>query len=767
MKKVVICPRYFQKNLLQKMRAEDPFCDVKIVSKESLIGEWLGKAEPNAYLYIIKNYHLNYDNAQAIIPYLPYVNEKIPFLYSIKKDLIEHHLFVKNEYLNTFFLGKKVEIYGYFQEDKELLSLLNHFQLDYDFVTIGSQNPQGNVLIYETAFDEVFYTLNQIADLINHGTDINDIYIYLKNDEYKYYLRKFSPNFGFSLDLDSSYSLFETPIANKFLSIYKESKNVTQALFDIDDCHDKDLLEAFKEVIDSSLDEGLSFSSQYEVFEGELRRTKYGNKNLDNVVRVIDKPIYVKDKEIFVLSFAQGIYPSTLKDNKLLSDKDLSTIGMNTSNDAALINENNIKEFLRSENHFHFSFSNHSLNSKYFISPWVEEFSLIKEVAQFPHIIYSNDMRDFYYAKVIDIKENYSDILKEYSGLKNISHIPYGEYHNDFTGVQAFSLEEKITYSYSQISTFYQCPFQYYLSRVIDVDPFEGNFATKFGSVAHAVFQHMNDRNFNFDKVFDTCASEQGFSPEEEALLKNLKEQIREAYKAAKFHQHYMNNPKIITERDITIPINENSFLTGKIDKTIILYDKYIGIVDYKTGSDSFNSANIEDGVSLQLPTYCLLASKDKVLKDYPIIGVFINNVVDTALSHEIKEENLINPYYRLNGKVVADVNYVFDLDSTISGGKAEFLKGVSLKADGSFKSSNNLVTPEEINDYIQIAMRKYQEADRRIRNNEFSINPLYIKKSDNACQYCEYRDICFVKPNQRRYLSDKKPEESEEEDNE
>ena len=48
------------------------------------------------------------------------------------------------------------------------------------------------------------------------------------------------------------------------------------------------------------------------------------------------------------------------------------------------------------------------------------------------------------------------------------------------------------------------------------------------------------------------------------------------------------------------------------------------------------------------------------------------------------------------------------------------------------------------------LVLTKYKEAAQKIRNNEFEISPLFLDNG-GACKYCEYRDICFVKANQRR----------------
>lgn len=763
MGKIIISPYKMHRQILAESRKENPFFDVKVVSKESLIGEWLGKLEPSSLIYLMKEYKLSYDNARALMPFIPYINEKLPNLFKIKQDLIDKHFIIRNEYLDQFFKNKEIEIVGYSSKDKELIDLLDHFGLSYKFDATQDICEGNEIIKYDTAIDEVFYSLNKIASLIDSGIDINNIYIYSHNESYKYYLEKFSKSFGFSLGIDNSFPIYNTSIVNRLLSEYVRTKDLNLEI----DCSDESLLTAITEIINEVKNTDLSFEQKLDYLIGEFKNTKYQNEKYDNVVKVINSPIYVKDAHIFVLGFTQGTFPVSYKDNRLLSDIQRDLIGMNSSETQTQIDEDLLLQFLSSDNHFYYSYATRSLSEKFFVSPWVETFHF-KEVAHsFPEVLYSNDMRDFYYAKYLDLKRYYSEVSPEYYALKDICSIPYGEYNNEYQTVNHFNKDDYMSYSYSQINTYYECPFQYYLSRVLDIDPFEGNFFSKFGNVAHKAFEECDKKGFDFEDVFNSEVLTQEFLDEELPIVENLKRQVKEACEAVLLHKKYMKNPRIITEKNVKFSFAKNSWLSGKIDKSIILDNKYLAIVDYKTGNDSFDEKNIKDGCSLQLPTYCLLAKNDSLLKDYSIMGVFINNVIDTSLTSDKKPEELINPHLRLNGKVVADLDIISYLDNTISGEKSEFIKGVSLKKDGTFKASNSLASSPEFDEYISIALEKYIEADTNIRSNVFSINPLYKSKSDNACIYCPYRDICFVRSNQRRYLSDKNPEESEDEDDE
>lgn len=767
MRLILIAPYQMHKDLLKKYRQKDIFSDVKTISKEELLGQHYGRVEDPAIPYLMKKYHYSYDNVSSIIPFIPFVNKEPINLFEMKEDLLKEHLLIRNEYLNQFFKDNEVLIYGYSENDRELKTVLDKYGVNYHFVLNEVKKEETNLDVFETQFDEVFFTLNSIAGLLDGGVDINKIFIYSVNNEYLYPLMEFSKGFGFQIDDGKAHSLFVTPVARKFLDCLIDSEDFELAKESIGECEDKELLEDLYQVIDNCRDTEMDFAMQLDYLIGELKTTMVSRNTLKDVVKIINKPIYDEDAHIFVMGLAQGFYPKSKKDNDLISDIDKSKMGLNSSLEETQINRDILLDFFYSDNHFFYSFSERSISNKYFISPLVEELNLKKQKHDLPNVIYSRDMVDYYYAKLRDLKEFYKEAGSDYHALEQISHIPYGEYDNSFKGVNALDEDMEIRHSYSKINDYYQCPFRYYVGNILGIDPFEGNFATKFGGIAHKIFELHNNPDFNFDKVFDEEVSKQEFAPEEMPIIANLKIQIKRASDAIKLHQKYMNKPKFITEKKLGMNIGKKSYLSGVIDKSIIFDDKYLVLVDYKTGNDSFDSNYISQGVSLQLPTYCLLAKKDDVFKNYIIIGTFINNVVNTKLTYGADEESLIDPYFRLNGKVAADIDLIGQIDKTIYNGKSEFIKSVSITKEGRFAKSNSLVSPSEFDDYAEIALRKYLEADANIRNNQFIINPLFKSKSDNACKYCEYRDICFVKKSQRRYLYNPIEDDEEDESNE
>ena len=726
MSKLVIAPTSMHKNLLRFYRQENLFSDVKITSKESLIHDWLGKVDSSAIKYILSKYPYSYGNVLSLLPFLPYASNETKELYQIKQDLIENDLMSKNEYLNTFLLNKDIDVFGCSKKDVELNNFINAFSLKPNYIE-GKNDIHGlSVFKYETISDEVLYTLNKVAKLLSDGHDIKKIYLYVKDDNYIQYLKRYIDNYGFALDINDSKSLYCYEISKRFLTTYRETKDFDSSIAEIETIQDEELVRIFKETLASLYDENLPFEKQLDYFEGELKRTKYEISHINNVVKVINRPIFEEHAFIFVLGFSQGSFPEIKKDNEYLSDVIKEKIGMNTSLIKSEIEEDTLIDFFKSNNTFAFSYATRSLTDKFFPSPFIEKYSFVEKEDVLPKVIYSIDMANFLYAKLLDLKYTFSKESNDLLSLERICDIPYGKYDNRYDGVEAFDSKQDIDYSYSNIKEYYECPFSYYITNVLKIDPFEGNFYTRLGNVYHGVLEDSYLDDFDFEKSFAERATKEEFTIEEEVVLVNLKGQMKAMTDVLKEHHKHMKNPRYLLEHKSRIKLTENSFLKGKIDKTIIIDNKYIALVDYKTGSESFEPKELVDGYSMQLPTYCLLAENDESLKDYEIVGIYINNVVDKSFTVD-KKGFLINPLYQLNGYTLSDLKIINMLDDTlVPGSSSNFIKGLRMSKSGALYSGSRVMDKDILKEYERITLDNYVKSDQRIRNIDFKIEPYY-----------------------------------------
>jgi ATP-dependent helicase/DNAse subunit B len=56
--------------------------------------------------------------------------------------------------------------------------------------------------------------------------------------------------------------------------------------------------------------------------------------------------------------------------------------------------------------------------------------------------------------------------------------------------------------------------------------------------------------------------------------------------------------------------------------------------------------------------------------------------------------------------------------------------------------------------DLISLVSRKIEEAASRILNADFDINPKIIDKKNIGCKYCKYKDICYLKEEDKIYIN-------------
>ena len=69
-------------------------------------------------------------------------------------------------------------------------------------------------------------------------------------------------------------------------------------------------------------------------------------------------------------------------------------------------------------------------------------------------------------------------------------------------------------------------------------------------------------------------------------------------------------------------------------------------------------------------------------------------------------------------------------------------------KKDGSFYSTAKVLNNDELNNIKNEVKKIIKECIENIKNNNFPINPKKEIDKNISCEYCKFKDICFVKNN-------------------
>lgn len=764
--KYIVAPKNIHLSLLNSLRKDDPFLDIKIYSKEELSRFVYPLAREEAVVYLMKKYHYSYEVSRAYLRELPYIendsnNPKFHFLFALKKELEDNELlYSPNE---STLANKEVTVIGYQKEDFELSYLLNRLAVTPHYVTNEKKDRALTVNIFEKIEEETYYVLNEIASLIDKGESINNIFIIRRNGEYDYYLKKFAPLFGYQINLTSGNNLFSTGGAKEFFKLYESNKDIEASLTLLKEMMKEDeLYLEIEDVVNNNLIEA-DYDIQKDYLLNKFKEVTIKEEKFTKAVNVFNYPINKTNSYIFVLGFAQGQFPQSFKDDKYLNNDELTSINRLNSKDRTKLDELSLIDFFNSNNHFSFCFSEKSSSGGKYLSPLEKIMGFSKIRPELSDTFYSEKVLKLIYSNLKDLDYFYREKKENYYKVRDVISLDYNSYDNKYNyKAKAFDESTQIKLSTTALELFSYCPFHYYLERVLCVDEFETTYSMALGNLTHYLIEHCRDKNFDFDKEFDAQLEGLDLKYSERYLLNhNLKEKIRIAVEAIKTREKYYTNPKIYNERKFNYSISSNTILTGKIDNLVILNDQYFICIDYKTGSTKFDSTKLEYGIHTQLPTYSLLVSNTPEFAKYTVAGLYINNLIPTKIKNVSKEDELIPSYLKLNGKTLGDIKVVELIDSTIANKKSSFINSVSLKSDCSgLKDSKSVITPFEFDEYIEIVKNKYKEMDEKLRSNSFDIYPYFAGSREFACSYCPYKDICYVREVQ--YHSIKEEEDDE-----
>ncbi len=182
----------------------------------------------------------------------------------------------------------------------------------------------------------------------------------------------------------------------------------------------------------------------------------------------------------------------------------------------------------------------------------------------------------------------------------------------------------------------------------------------------------------------------------------------------------------------VHFPFNKGDLLlTGSIDR-VDMYNGYVRIIDYKTGSKSFKMPDILFGLNLQmlLYLYCLVRAKG------------IPNSTAAGILYKPSKRDINDSGMAMNGLLPADINIVKAMDKESNG---EFVPRLKVKTDGTIgkvgDSFINLEDFELIFDHIERVMKN---TGNLISGGDISVTPINGRETD-ACKYCEYKFICGI----------------------
>lgn len=196
--------------------------------------------------------------------------------------------------------------------------------------------------------------------------------------------------------------------------------------------------------------------------------------------------------------------------------------------------------------------------------------------------------------------------------------------------------------------------------------------------------------------------------------------------------------------------------LQGRIDRLDIYEDKdkvYVRVVDYKSGSTSFDISSVYYGLQQQLAVYLSAAmdylKENNKVKEIVPSGIFYYHIDDPLVAKSEQAEDEIFKSLRMNGLVNEDKEVLGFMDQKLAGPdgtlrasiKSDIIP-VETNKEGELSKRSQTAAKNQLLALMNYVNKKLAEDSKQILDGQTPLNP-YRMGEQTACDYCEYKSAC------------------------
>ena len=750
---LLIIPNHLKETILLS------FCDelknIKIMTESEFLKKYYFDYDLETIYYLMNKYKLKYEVVLIYLKNLYYVenkeysNEKLNKLVEIKKELEEHNLLkYKPLFLNKL-KSMNIVFYNFYDLDKFYLNLIDNLKKITSVEVINEENNcyyEHKIYEFKNAEEEVEFVATKICELVLSGVNINNIVLLNSSDIYTNHIKRIFKYFSIPINIKDNNSLLGTKMGTFFLENINSDISKTFELLEINfDLKNSLNLEIYNRLI--TISNKFSFVSDYmeikELLKVELLNTKLSDVILDEAVKVEVLEDYIpNDNEyVFLLGFNQGECPKNLKDEDYINDLLKEKLNLSTTTSKNIIHNKKIISIIKNAKNLWVTYKLNGEQGSLTVSSLNEKLNY--EVIHNIKISYnySNLNNNLKLARYMDDYLKYGSKNEDLDLLNNTyKNNVYRKYDNKFNGIKKTS--ENITLSYSSMDNYYKCSFKYYISSILKLNCYEETFMTYIGSLFHYVLSKKDNLSLEDSITEFMNNNPKEFTNKENFFLEKLKKDLEFILDVIKKQKDYTNFHNALYEKYIEIPKGNDKFI-GIVDKILLNDNKTLGaIVDYKTGNPSLELNYIEYGLGLQLPIYLYLINK--INPDIEVVGFYLQKILPSLITRNPLKDitSQKRDLLKLQGFSLSEEEKLSEFDKTYI--DSELIKSMKVGNNGFYAYSKTL-TKNNMENIVKIIDQKIDEALTNIHNNNFDINPKVINNKNIGCEYCKFKDICYM----------------------
>lgn len=318
--------------------------------------------------------------------------------------------------------------------------------------------------------------------------------------------------------------------------------------------------------------------------------------------------------------------------------------------------------------------------------------------------------------------------------------------------------------SVSRMETYSACAFSHFLTYGLKLkERREYEFRpVDLGIILHNALERYAGKAVVKEKGWIGLSKKEQKELAEEALMDAVSSYGSSVLYSSGRNEHMITRMKQMMEKTVwalTIQLrrgdfvpeaSEYRFASGKIDRVDVCEDEedlYLRIMDYKTGSTSFDASSLYYGLQLQLMYYMNAAmgiqKKRHPKKEVIPAGVFYYKIQDPIVDRkqdEREEEKELLKELRPDGVFNVKKESVTHLERSEDG--EYYAIPAKKKKDGSLTAASKAVEADDFQTMINYADEKVRTIHEEIQQGKAEVFP-YRKGTKTECEFCQYRHIC------------------------
>ncbi len=370
--------------------------------------------------------------------------------------------------------------------------------------------------------------------------------------------------------------------------------------------------------------------------------------------------------------------------------------------------------------------------------------------------------------------ENKNDYGKKLVFLQNTDKNLDFKIENQETATELFG--KNLYMSASKCETYSQCPFRYFmeyglrakLRKPAELDPLQRGIlihhifeeALKQYSIQEFVKLSENDlteiiNNITDEYLISRMGGEE--NPKRFQYLYNrykkialiLLKRIQKEFSKSDFEpvgfEVRISNDGIVKPYEILLENGGKLKLTGTVDR-VDMYEndgeKYIRVVDYKTGTKDFNLSDVLYGLNMQMLLYLFAIEKNgsDIYEDIKPCGILYYPArvsIPKAENADDSIENLKKKDNRMNGLLLNNSAVIQAMENDLSG---EFIP-IKISKNGDL--TGQLISAETFGKLTKKLDGILYDIATGLQSGKIPAVPVNGKNYDKTCEYCDYRSVC------------------------